>query len=137
MKDYELGRLAEELIEKRYGDKIARIKELEEEIQKLKNSKTFLMKTTLICSGNHHSDYTYFGIDDVTQKFKSRIDKQDRKIDCLQEKLELRKKYFEESVSDLHNEKLDHQSTKTLLNTLKFMSVSEFKKWKRENRGEE
>lgn len=45
MEDYELGRLAEELIEKRYGDKLKakddKINDLEKELEELKESRVY------------------------------------------------------------------------------------------------
>ncbi|MCP4393353.1 MAG: hypothetical protein GY804_03655 [Alphaproteobacteria bacterium] len=125
MKDYELGRLAEELIEKRYGDILAKHEawkkqhkakydKMEEEREELEESKIYLIKT-LVCDSwdtwgrSLNPSYEYVPIDEITKELKEAIDQ-----------------YTIEK--GLHGKTIDN---------LKSMSIFGFLKWKRENRGEE
>jgi hypothetical protein len=82
--DYELGRLAEELIEKRYSDKIKGytddlkkkddiVFELKREMRKLKDGKVYLKysyQNTYLMTSRYYDPYTYVGIDEITTDLK-------------------------------------------------------------------
>jgi len=87
MNDYEMGRLAEELIEKRFADKIkgyekeakealSRNRALDEENRKLKDKKVYLRYDTphrpFMSFGGcyRESPYIYVGVDEVTKDLK-------------------------------------------------------------------
>ncbi len=122
MNDYELGRLAEELIEKRYGDKIAEyeeeiihkdknIKDLKLQLMKLNDSKTYIKQEQHfnLYGGSSQVFRTSYSFDEVTDQLKAAND-------ALTIEVKL------------------HEKTKSRFSN---MSIFGFLKWKRENRGEE
>ncbi len=81
MEDYEMGRLAEELIEKRFEDKLkmfletSRIKdneivEIEKELSEEKNKKVYYKQTISMFSHRSFDTYEEISVDDITKELK-------------------------------------------------------------------
>jgi len=98
--DYELGRLAEELIEKRYGEKLdaknSEILRLTNEYDKLKAEKIYLQ---VIIDFNtfsgHRETFKYFSIDELTEQLKKNKENYEEELKNSKEAYEeLEKKYI-------------------------------------------
>jgi len=99
MVDYEMGKLAEELIEKRFADKIKRyevkeqealslIRSLEGENYRLKRGKVYLTysPSNIAFSYCNYDPYTYVGIDKITEDLratKAALKESERKLRVL------------------------------------------------------
>jgi len=75
--DYEMGRLAEELIEKRYGDKLKakdqEISDISKELETIKSEKTYrsvYWSSGLSWGCSDSERVTYYSVDELTGKYK-------------------------------------------------------------------
>lgn len=122
MKDYELGKLAEELIQSRYSEKLKakdeKIAELEIKLKELEERKTYCEKTII----SYTSTFGY-------RTPKTTVEYQYKSLDEITDELTNKTKHIESLNKDINTLSIEKTSHDSFIHRNKLSSFL-YKKWK-------